>query len=166
MTRDAIPLIIAHILIVQGCWDDAIIAFELPGDGSSTDTGSEIPTSAEVPTDSETFPDSHESSDTETSADTDTSVDTDTTECEGTYSDALVCTGFENGITLSTQSDDSGYLETVTTPVFEGEASLHATTEGDQNCFPMVYPDRRKRCVSPTALCFFGVCFRRKEYVA
>jgi hypothetical protein len=111
IARSTVLLMVFSILVAQACRDTTVISFEQPGGSASLDTDSGV--------------------DTDT-VDTD-KVDTDTTECESTYRDALVCTGFEDGITLDTHNVMGGSLETVSSPVFEGRASLHAAVDGDRN---------------------------------
>lgn len=137
MRISVLPVIIVAVISTQGCWDTTIFAVEKLGGTSATDTETSIFTDSYMPPDSETLPDTERSTDADADTDTDTTLrlDTESTECETTYNNALVCTGFEGGISLDTHniSADGGTLEIVTTPAYKGKAALHASTVGDRD---------------------------------
>lgn len=75
-----------------------------------------------------------------TETETETETDTYQPECVALYSSALVCDGFEDGILLDTDMNAGGSLTVVSSPVYDGAASLHARAASTY-CLAHVYGD-------------------------
>ena len=96
--------------------------------GTNADT--DTPTDTGMSTDTALVIDTSYNSDTGSGSIMDTGTGNDpillASECDDVYGDALVCTGFEDGITLPVWGSDT--LEATETLSFSGLASMYATT--------------------------------------